>query len=471
MYFDRSKIISPARLITLVVCFILLSGCASSARIRNDAIAEPLPTLREQRSTGISGQRSNDVLFMLAFSGGGTRAAALSYGVLEELRETSYVFNGTKIRLLDEVDSITSVSGGSFTAAYYGLHGDGIFEDYEEVFLRRNVQRTLINGLLNPINWVKMITTRFNRTEMAIDYYDRQIFKHATFSDIKAQQGPDIVINATDLGIGQRFSFNQGYFNLICSDLSSFSVSRAVAASSAVPVAFTPVTLENHADCKPKDNLQKQEWQDYYAAAGTSDNPRVRALSEGINSYFDEENRRFIHLVDGGVTDNLGIRALYDNIEYAGGVLQAVKRLGHMPRFIIIILVNAETSTIRSMDRENRVPSVSTVVEAVSGTQIKRYNLESDILLEKSLKKWTEELSSQGNPVKSYFIKIDFESIADERQRFIFNNMATSFSLPDEEVDSLIEAGHRLLQASPEYQDLIRVIREEERKQAAPAGS
>ena len=463
MYFDRLKIISSARLITLIVCFILLSGCASSARIRNEAITEPLPTLREQRSTGISGQRSNDVLFMLAFSGGGTRAAALSYGVLEELRETSYVFNGSKIRLLDEVDSITSVSGGSFTAAYYGLHGDRIFEDYEEVFLRRNVQRTLINGLLNPINWIKMITTRFNRTEMAIDYYDRQIFKHATFSDIEAQQGPEIVINATDLGIGQRFSFNQGYFNLICSDLSSFSVSRAVAASSAVPVAFAPVTLENHTGCK----LNKEQWQDYYAAPGSTDNPRVRVLSEGIESYFDKENRRFIHLVDGGVTDNLGIRSLYDNIEYKGGALQAAKRLEHMPRFIIIMLVNAETSTIRPMDRENKTPSATTVVEAVSGTQIKRYNLESEILLEKSLAKWTEELSSQGNPVKSYFVKIDFESIADERQRFIFNNMATSFSLPDEEVDNLIEAGHRLLQASPEYQDLIRLIREEERKQAA----
>jgi len=464
MYFDRSKFISPTRLVTLTVCFILLSGCASSARIRNEAITEPKPTLREQRSADISGQRSNDVVFMLAFSGGGTRAAALSYGVLEELRETSYVFNDREIRLLDEVDSITSVSGGSFTAAYYGLHGDRIFEDYEEAFLRQNIQRTLINGLLNPINWIKMITTRFNRTEMAIDYYDRQIFKHATFSDIQAHEGPEIVINATDLGIGQRFSFNQGYFNLICSDLSSFSVSRAVTASSAVPVAFAPVTLENHTGCK----LNKEQWQDYYAAPGSTDNPRVRVLSEGIESYFDKENRRFIHLVDGGVTDNLGIRSLYDNIEYAGGALQAAKRLEHMPRFIIIMLVNAETSTVRPMDRENKTPSATTVVEAVSGTQIKRYNLESEILLEKSLAKWTEELSSQGNPVKSYFVKIDFESIADERQRFIFNNMATSFSLPDEEVDNLIEAGHRLLQASPEYQDLIRVIQEEERKQAAP---
>jgi NTE family protein len=53
----------------------------------------------------------------LTFSGGGTRAAALAYGVLKELKETTIVSGGQRIRLLDEVDSISSVSGGSFTAA------------------------------------------------------------------------------------------------------------------------------------------------------------------------------------------------------------------------------------------------------------------------------------------------------------------------------------------------------------------
>ncbi len=444
---------SHMKLAIFIVGLFFLSGCTSSARIENEPITE---LVYEQSNKDMSAQSNNDILLMLSFSGGGTRAAAFSYGVLEELRDTSYVLDDRRVRLLDEVDSISAVSGGSFTAAYYGLHGDQIFEDYEDVFLRRNVQRTLINGLLNPINWIKMITTRFNRTEMAIDYYDKQIFDHSTFSDIEARGGPSIVINATDLGIGQRFSFTQEYFNLICSDLSSFSVARAVAASSAVPVAFAPVTLENHVDCK----LDAEQWLES-SAYGEVDNLRVRDLSEGIKSYFDTENRRFIHLVDGGVTDNLGIRSLYDGIEYMGGVLHAIKSLGHMPRYIIIILVNAETSTIRSMDQKNKTPSASTVVEAVSGTQIKRYNLESNILLEESLVKWAEELSGEGESVKSFFIKIDFKSIADEGRRRIFNNMATSLSLPDQEVDNLIEAGHDLLRASPDYQELLRVIRKE----------
>jgi NTE family protein len=62
-------------------------------------------------------------LLILAFSGGGTRAAAFAYGVLEELAATPVVLGGRPRRLLDEVDLISAVSGGSFTAAYYGLYG------------------------------------------------------------------------------------------------------------------------------------------------------------------------------------------------------------------------------------------------------------------------------------------------------------------------------------------------------------
>src|SRR5258705_12104739 len=90
-------------------------------------------------------QNRKDNLVILAFSGGGTRAAAFSYGVLEFLRRTEVVApNGAKVRLLDGVDVITGVSGGSFTALAYGLYGDKLFADYEQRFLKRNVQGELI---------------------------------------------------------------------------------------------------------------------------------------------------------------------------------------------------------------------------------------------------------------------------------------------------------------------------------------
>jgi NTE family protein len=74
---------------------------------------------------GVPGN-SDELLLYLTFSGGGTRAAAFSYGVLEELRTTEVTIGEKKRRPLDEVDAISAVSGGSFTAGYYGLFGERI---------------------------------------------------------------------------------------------------------------------------------------------------------------------------------------------------------------------------------------------------------------------------------------------------------------------------------------------------------
>lgn len=448
------------RPLLILLLLIFTSGCTTTARITNTPVEESIPI---NRTAFYSGQQSADnALFFMSFSGGGTRAAALSYGVLEELRDTTFVFDGQEKRLLDEVDSISSVSGGSFTAAYYGLYGDRIFEDYEEVFLRRNVQRTLIGSVLNPVNWLRMAFTKLNRTELAIDYYDRNIFHGSTFADIEARDGPYVAINATDLGIGERFTFTQRSFNMLCSDRSNFSVARAVAASSAVPIAFKPVTLKNHDSCQHEEPAWVTA-----ARENMGNNERLRTLVENYDSYQDKEKRRYIHLADGGITDNLGVRSLYDRVEAAGGVLRAFRDSNTgLPEYIIVIVVNAQTRAADPMDSSNESPSNAAVLGAVSRTQIGRYNLESMVLLQESLESWAAELSTPDHQVTSYFIKLDFESIADEKVRLVFNNMATSFSLPSEEVDNLIEAGHQLLRQSPDYQRLIALIEKAEREQA-----
>ncbi len=54
--------------------------------------------------------------------------ASFAYGVLKELSRTQMSTDKSSRPLLHEVDVISSVSGGSFTSAYYTLHGDRIFE-------------------------------------------------------------------------------------------------------------------------------------------------------------------------------------------------------------------------------------------------------------------------------------------------------------------------------------------------------
>jgi NTE family protein len=63
----------------------------------------------------------DDALLVLTMSGGGERAAAFSQGMLDALGRIHF-HRGT---LLDEVDIVSSVSGGSVTAANDAVDGPG----------------------------------------------------------------------------------------------------------------------------------------------------------------------------------------------------------------------------------------------------------------------------------------------------------------------------------------------------------
>ena len=118
---------------------VLLGGCAT--RPVNPPITQVSPGTGYRFETRQAQAKDNnkDFLVVLAFSGGGTRAAAFSYGVLEYLAQTKIVGQkGNTIRLLDQVDIITGVSGGSFTALAFGLYGDKLFDLYEKSFLKRD---------------------------------------------------------------------------------------------------------------------------------------------------------------------------------------------------------------------------------------------------------------------------------------------------------------------------------------------
>jgi NTE family protein len=398
-----------------------------------------------------------DVLLVLAFSGGGTRAAAFSYGVLQELRDTEVVVEGQRKRLLDEVDLITSVSGGSFTSAYYALYGDRIFTDFEQRFLRRNVERRLLLELVRPYNWIRMLTV-LDRTELAIQFYDRNVFERATFADLQAAGGPFVQINAADLAIGNRFTFFQPQFDVICSDLSKFEVARAVAASSAVPGLFSAITLRNYAGTC---GYEIPPWVQAALADRKSTSLRRHRAATMLASYLDPK-RRYIHLVDGGVADNLGLRGPLDNVLLAGGLHERFEQVvAVQPSHVVVIVVNAEVHPQPGFSLSAAAPSIATMLGAVSGTQIYSYNFETLELMRESLASWAHALppDARNRLVRVYIPELSFESIADAREREFFNDIPTSFNLPDETVDRLIGAGRRLLRESPDFQRLVADLR------------
>ena len=460
---SRQKKCSESRLFVLGLGLLLISGCASYGVVDNKRQSDAASADSYSLRAG-TGQRDNgDVWLALTFSGGGTRAAAFAYGVLQELRDTMVMSDGQPRRLLDEVDLISSVSGGSFTSAYYGLHGDRIFDDFEEVFLRRDIEGYLLRSLFNPLRWLS--TT--GRTEMAVDYYEDVIFHGATFADMKRGAGPIVLINASDLGYGVRFSFVQEYFNLLCSDLATYPVARAVTASSAVPVLFNPVVVENYRDCK-------SGIPDWLSAAETraANDPELAQVAAGLKTYFDRERRRYVHFVDGGITDNLGLRAVYEIVEIMGGAKVFLQRLDRVPpRQLIIISLNAATDPEPKMDESTKQPSLTETVGAVSDAQLHRYNAATMELMDDSLERWAQELSSPDRPVTSSFIQLSFSKIDEPELLGFFNAVPTSFSLTDDQVDRLIRAGRELLRRHPEFQRLLAESGSDKSPMISPSGS
>ena len=430
---------------------LVLNSCAHYSRIDNQPLIKSEDEYSDQSLYSHDDYDFGDILMILSFSGGGTRAAAFSYGVLDELRDTVITVGGSKKRLLDEVDYISAVSGGSFTAAYYGLFGEQIFDDYEAVFLKHNVQKILINGILNPLNWFRFLTTGFDRSSLAIEYYDKYIFRRGTFGDMFARSGPYIQINATDLGTGQYFGFTKERFDLLCSDLTNFKVARAVAASSAVPVAFAPIALKNYAGCEQKlqehiETIRKERAED----------PRIRQIIKDLLTYGNKEQRRYIHLVDGGISDNLGIRSMADRIDVLGAARRKAEEITlKVPPYIVILLVNAETSPSKKIELSKKEPGISEVVNAVTDAQLSRYNLETIAMAKNKLIQFANDYSEDNRVVKPYFIELKFENIHDVKVRRFFNNVATSLALPEAEVDLLCKGGRQLLQQSTEYNKLL----------------
>ena len=426
---------------------LLLGGCTTYGVIDNPPTEKIDPDAGYSWRALAKERRSNDLVVMLSFSGGGTRAAALAYGVLQGLRDTMIDVAGKPVRLLDEVDYISSVSGGSFTSAYYGLYGDRIFEDFEQDFLLLDVERHLILGLLNPLEWFR----KGGRTEMAIRYYNEHIFQDATFADMNTENGPLILINASDLAHGMRFSFIQDYFNLLCSDLDSFPVAKAVTASSAVPILFQPVVLENYSDC----DTSQLPWLEKARKYAGSD-PVMDQMVDDIDSLLDKQQRRYVHLVDGGITDNLGLRALYELITLAGGAQATLRTLHHKPpSHLVIISVDASTDPVSPMDQSNAEPSIFTTIGAMTDVQLHRYNTATLELMEDSLAQWAKALSTPEHRVKPYFIRIGEQEIDSSSHRLFFNAIPTSFALSQEQVDHLLTAGRSLLLESPQYRQLV----------------
>ena len=455
------------RLLSILIMILVCSGCAHyPCNPRLPAVS----AASGYRYDVVRMQPQKDNPFvLLAFSGGGTRAAAFSFGLMEELRQVEYAAkDGTKRRLLDDVEIISSVSGGSFTSAYYALFPETFFSDFPERFLYRNIQLDLFLRLWNPYNWIRLASRDFSRIDMADEYYNDTVFKGKSFDDLlKKPRGsvPFLVLNATDISINHRFEFTQAQFDLLCSNLAGVRVSRAVAASSCFPVAFPPLTLNNYKEkcgCLPawiESALVKEE------------NPKRRYAEAVAAKSYRDPDRRYVHLLDGGLSDNLGLRGPYQAVtttDSAWSILRTAN-LDQLGR-LMVIAVNAKTTKYRKWDNDSSPPGIGSVLSVVTGGPMDDVSADSVDMTEgqfKYMKQLSRTVDSCNkllakdcpattpihNPITTdfTFVELAFDDIPDARLRRCLQELPTSFSLPKKTVDLLRATAAYLLMNSEEF--------------------
>jgi len=452
--------------ICMLVLLVVAAGCAHYPI--NQTLKRYDPQAGYRGSNLNEANLNDELLILLTFSGGGTRAAAFSYGVLETLRDTEVSIHGRKESLLEHLDMISGVSGGSFTAAYYGLFRDRIFEDFESRFLKKNIQGGLTRAIFfNPYNWGKLFSPFYDRSDLAAEYYDKHVFDGATFGDMLANKKPMILVNATDMVHGTRFSFNQDAFDVICSDLSTFPVARACAASSAVPIVLTPITLRNYAG---RCDYQMPKVLEQAMQPPRDISSRRFELANSMLPFLDSKKKPFIHLVDGGVADNLGLRASLERVTLLGDPWTTLKyaRLENLHK-IVFVVVNAETEIDDKWDRYEQIPTFSAMLDSYSSIGISRYNTETVALLRESFSRWADEIrrgrcgsgkvfmeSGSCGDIEFYLVQVHFDALDDAAERSYFKRLPTSFVLKPAEVDKLMDAARRILINSREFQRLLK---------------
>lgn len=436
-----------AKLLPLFVAT-LLAGCASSVYIENDPLGAGSNSASYSLKEVYAKRSDTGVSLILTFSGGGARAAALAYGVLLELRDTRVIVDGQGRQLLDDVKVISSVSGGSFTAAYYGLFGDLIFTRFQQEVLQRDLETKITDQVLS----IEHLLSNNSRGEAAAQIYSEYIFGDKTFADMRTHNAPLILINASDLSSGARISFIQEFFALLCSDINTYPVTKAVAASAAVPLLFEPVVLENFDTCDLSQSLTLLQ-----RDAAKFDGSEMELTVKNISKLAEEKGKhRYLHLVDGGITDNLGLRSIYELVELYGGIEPFMKQMGRTTDSrSVLISVDAAVDSSFGIGQMASEPSVEQSINAVTDIQLHRYNASTLELMRKEFGRWHQELSASGREVVPYFVDVTLADYPDPDRVEQFNRIPTTLNLSAQQVDDLIEAGRLLLRNHPQFRQLL----------------
>ena len=481
----RYLTLRPSARFAAITLFLALVACGAPER--NKILTTLDPDAGYRFHTVSHGSR-DDTLVVMTMSGGGTRAAALATGALEGLHHAAF---NDDARLDSEIDILSTVSGGTVAGAWYTLHGFDGLGAFKEGLLFHNLFGELLRTGANPVNLARLPTPSYSRIDWLIAALEKRLFKnnerYSLLVDSPAQR-PFLIINAGDMTAETVFPFTQDRFDLICSDLASVKLSHAVAASAAFPVAFTAVTLTNFSPCIAQTNTwgaNPPGW--IINPVGSSPYTQVSSRRQALREWeylnrrypddFEnygkspggkdwsrplpkDERRQYIHLLDGGIADNLGLseplRLVTSNnspAEMVGAdgarkILPQAICEGDI-RSIVFVVVNARSDRRSTLDQQATPPGILSMLFGATSSSIDGTTFGLLERLDTDLRSLiTLRDGCSDDDLKSltvHRVPVDFDYIGDPVCRHNFQNIETSWNLDEEVIEALIKVGSGLV--------------------------
>jgi NTE family protein len=436
---------------------LFLAACAATF---NEPINLPVASNAAIVPPGTPPNVGGDTVVAIAFSGGGTRAAAFAYGAKRGLDRLPAKGRGS---YLDRVIFISGVSGGSVAAAYFGLKGHAALADFRERFLLKNAEEDL-NTRVGLVNLARGFSGGVNDASRFAGWLDQNLYEGATLADLYQPGKPIVWLNASDLFNRTPFLFSPVTFEALCSDPRKYPISQAVAASAAVPVAFVPIVLASFSDAC---SVPLPPWVDR-VLADRSSGAQVRAFAQALKRYRDPEQIRFVKLADGGITDNFGLSGVVIAREAAGQPYSPLTRdRAVQMRHLVFVVVNAGLPPQGQWAQTVQGPTGKELIGAITDTAINsavRSGFDAFRLTVKSwedaARKWRCSLSRaeamklgatgdwRCSNISFDVVEINFTQM-DPARAARLDRVPTSFNLPEDEVDLVIQAGTDTLLAHP----------------------
>ena len=450
----------------------MLTACAGfglrnapiNSALTDEALAAP-----QAAAGAVPVQESAETAIGLSFSGGGTRASAFAFGVLQELGRTD-ARTASRSSLIDQVSLVSGVSGGSVTAAYFALHGRETLGNFRQKFLIQDAESSLSTSV-NVTNLVLLAKGGVNDRTGLPTWLDENLFHGATFNDVLKPGRPQLWINASDIFNRTTFIYNTVNFGALCSDLRSYPLSEAVAASAAVPFIFAPIVIENYAD---RCTFTPPDW--VYSADRPGAPSILRASAAAIQRYREKADVKFVKLLDGGMTDNLGLSGFVLELAAATKPYQPLtpRQVVNLKRFLFIV-VDAGRPPGGDLAKEADLPELMDLIQAVSDTAVDANVRAAYDAFVGEMEKWRERMidyrcgltppevatlrgSTEGWDCRNFSLqvaKVSFDQMREPSVRARLEKIPTRFKIPKDDVDLLISSAGSLLRQNPNYKEFL----------------